>query len=148
MLRAPTFKERPQFERFPDGTCTWFGAPCRVISVISEETSYASICFVHENYAQSTFHYLDNCVDLAKIYEANLLPGMEEFQSHFLCIGFYLHGKLVGFWDMPLNWMEGAKLLSWADLQSPEFQALWNAAKNYAATHPEGTSQNTFKAMP
>lgn len=138
MLRIPTFEEQPQFKRFADGSCTWFGAPCRVLSAISEGTSYDSICFMHEDHAQNALDCLNAGGFLNQLYEAKEMAGMDEFRSHFFCAGLYCGSKLVGFWDMPLNWLEGAKLLSSKDVRSPQFQALLNAARTYAEAHPAG----------
>jgi hypothetical protein len=64
------------------------------------------------------------------------MPGIGEYHSHFYCIGFFKEDKLVGFWDMPLVWLESPKIFGSAVLETPEFKALMGAAKSYADAHP------------
>ena len=137
MLRPPTFAENPQFHRTSGTACTWFSEPCRLISIANTGSSYASVCFVHESVGEQAEAWMSDGGDLASIFDVCALPGMEEFTTHFLCAGFHQNGKLVGFWDFPLHWLEGGKHLGSGMLDRDEFKALLNAAKEYAAANPQ-----------
>jgi len=52
------------------------------------------------------------------------MPGIESTTAIFYCIGFFKEDKLVGFWDMPLVWLESPKIFGSAVLETPEFKAL------------------------
>jgi len=135
-LHPPTFAEKPQFQRTPDGNCIWFGQPCRVLSAANENNSYASICFVHQDVADAASTHYKGGRNMAEVFDAKIVEGMEEFTSHFLCVGLYQSGKLVGLWDLPLRWLEGNEILGSDILDTPEFKALMAAAQTYAKAHP------------
>jgi hypothetical protein len=55
-----------------------------VLSIINEGTSLSSICFCHQDVADAAQPFLKNGGNLADLFEARVMPGMDEYHSHFL----------------------------------------------------------------
>lgn len=148
MLQLPSDLEKPNFQRnATDNSCTWFGQPCRILSSINEGVSLASTCFVHEAVSGPALAQYAAGRNLAELFTAKMLPSMDEFRTHFLCVGLYQGEELVGLWDMPLGWLEGAKLLPSRLLVDTDYQQLKCAAQEKALAHPvEMTPKPTVTA--
>jgi hypothetical protein len=133
MLPLPKPNEPVKFSR--DGnSILWCDIPCVLLNQINTG-ALTSLCFVIEAEAHTAQQHLLQGKDLADLYTVQIMDAMQEFCSHFLCFGLFKDAKLVGFWDLPLAWIQ-RPLIATRDLDSPQLVSLFAAAHNRALAAP------------